>query len=141
MIIIELSKLKAAMEKPVPEMTQLEKWSIFLGYAQSSEHRDLINEIIESKKEIAMAAELLMSVSRNADERARLMSRKKFETDMTSNMLTAEARGEARGEAEGEARGRAEERFVVAKNMKAKGMDVNTIIELTGLPVDEVLKL
>jgi hypothetical protein len=33
-----------------------------------------------------MAAELLMSVSRNADERARLMSRKKFETDMTSNI-------------------------------------------------------
>jgi predicted transposase/invertase (TIGR01784 family) len=129
MIIIELSKLKTAMDKPVPEMTLLEKWSIFLGYAQSSEHRDLINEIIESKKEIAMAAELLMSVSRDADERARMMSRKKFETDMTSNMLTAEARGEAN-----KAR-------IVAKKMKDKGMDVNTIIELTGLPVDDVLKL
>jgi predicted transposase/invertase (TIGR01784 family) len=58
-----------------------------------------------------------------------------------SIVIQAQRDGEAIGEARGEARGRAEERFVVAKNMKAKGMDVNTISELTGLPVEEVLNL
>jgi predicted transposase/invertase (TIGR01784 family) len=83
-----------------------------------------------------MAAELLMNISKDAEERARFMSRRKFETDLTSNILTAEARGEMRGEA----RGRVGERLAVAAKMKSKGIDINTIIEVTGLSVDEVLK-
>jgi predicted transposase/invertase (TIGR01784 family) len=68
------------------------------------------------------------------------------------NMLTAEWKledavkvsreeGEAIGEARGEVRGEANKARIVAKKMKDKGMDLNTIIELTGLPVDDVLKL
>jgi hypothetical protein len=38
-----------------------------------------------------------MDISKDQEERARFMSRRKFETDLTSNLLTAEARGEARG--------------------------------------------
>jgi hypothetical protein len=75
-----------------------------------------------------MAAELLMNISKDAEERARFMSRRKFETDLTSNILTAEARGEMRS------------RLAVAAKMKSKGIDINTIIEVTGLSVDEVLK-
>jgi hypothetical protein len=52
-----------------------------------------------------------------------------------------EAIGRAEGEARGEARGEANKARIVAQKMKDKGMDLNTIIELTGLPVDDVLKL
>jgi len=43
--------------------------------------------------------------------------------------------------AEGIERGMEKERRKVATAMKAKGMDVNTIAEITGLTVDEILHL
>jgi predicted transposase/invertase (TIGR01784 family) len=52
-----------------------------------------------------------------------------------------EAIGEARGRAEGRTEGEANNARKVAKNMKAEGMDVEIIARLTGLMVDEVLKL
>jgi len=127
MVIIELSKLDGILKKPVEEMTPLEKWSIFFRYVPDVRHRELINRIIETKEEVGMAAELLMGISKDQEERARFMSRKKFETDLTSNIMTAETRGEIRG------------LLAVAARMKAKGIDINTIIEVTGLSVTEVL--
>jgi len=52
-----------------------------------------------------------------------------------------EMEGEARGEARGRTMGRAESMAIVAARLKAKGADINTIIELTDLSVDEILKL
>ena len=53
----------------------------------------------------------------------------------------AEGEGKAEGLAEGEAKGKAEERVLIAKAMIAKGMDVNTISEITGLSHEEVKSL
>ncbi|MDR2579252.1 MAG: Rpn family recombination-promoting nuclease/putative transposase [Chitinispirillales bacterium] len=50
-------------------------------------------------------------------------------------------KGEAKGLKKGEARGRAEEKIEIAKAMKAKGMDANTISEMTGLPAADVFLL
>jgi predicted transposase/invertase (TIGR01784 family) len=49
--------------------------------------------------------------------------------------------GEAKGKAEGRQEGRQEEKIEIAKSLKTKGIDVNTISETTKLSVDEVLKL
>ena len=46
-----------------------------------------------------MATSVLREISKDEHERARLRSRKKYEMEITSNLLTAEARGEKRGEA------------------------------------------
>jgi hypothetical protein len=46
-------------------------------------------------KEVGMASELLMEISQDEAERARIRSRKKFEMDRTSDILTAEERGRA----------------------------------------------
>ena len=45
-----------------------------------------------------MAATLLREISQDEHERARYLSRMKFETDQYSNLHTAEARGEMKGE-------------------------------------------
>jgi len=55
-----------------------------------------------------MAATLLREISKDEHERARLRSRRMYETDMISDLLTAEEKGEIRGRAEGEAKGKAE---------------------------------
>jgi len=98
MIIVELSKLNEILEKPVGELTAFEMWSLFLKYASDTVHREKINDIINMKEEIGMATALLREISRDERERAIFRSRRMFETDMASDLLTAEERGKITGE-------------------------------------------
>ena len=67
------------------------------------------------------------------------------ERDYQNIIDTAAEDGRAEGFAEGEAKGRsegkAEERVMIAKAMIAKGMDLNTISEITGLSCEEIASL
>jgi predicted transposase/invertase (TIGR01784 family) len=103
MVIIELSKLNEALKKPVEELTSFEKWLLFFRFAPDISRRNLINDIISNKEEISMAAALLKEISKDERERAILRSRRMAETDLISNLLTAEARGEMKGRVEGKA--------------------------------------
>jgi len=105
MIIIELSKINEMLNKPVDEMSSFEKWSLFLRFAQEPMHRNQINDIIKTKEEIGMAAALLREISQDEHERARLRSRRMYETDMISDRLTSEEIGEIRGIAKGRVEG------------------------------------
>ena len=49
--------------------------------------------------------------------------------------------GEAKGIAKGEARGSHHKSLEIARKMLAKGMDENTIMEITGLTQEEIRKL
>jgi predicted transposase/invertase (TIGR01784 family) len=76
-----------------------------------------------------MAATLLMEISQDEHERARLRSRRMYETDRYSDIATAEARG------------RLGEKKEIAKNLLAQGLDVNAIAKATDLTVDDILRL
>jgi predicted transposase YdaD len=71
-----------------------------------------MNEIIEYEDGIAMASEVLITISRDEVERARLLSEYKYEVDMQSHIVNAkregEQIGERRGRMEGEQRKAAE---------------------------------
>ena len=54
-----------------------------------------------------MAAALLREISQDEHERARARSRRMYEMDMISDILTAEEKGEIRGIAIGETKGEA----------------------------------
>ena len=98
MVIVELNKLDVLLKKPVKKLTTFEKWTLFFRFAQDPVHRGKINDIIKEKEEIDMAATLLREISQDEHERARYLSRMKFETDQYSNLHTAEKRGEMKGE-------------------------------------------
>ncbi|GBU20448.1 hypothetical protein R80B4_00326 [Fibrobacteres bacterium R8-0-B4] len=91
--VIEMSKLGYARNKRVEDLTPIEMWGLFFGYAQDPDYREIINRIIKTKEEIGMATELLMNISQNEAERARFRSRKKFEMDWISDMQTEKKRG------------------------------------------------
>ena len=55
-----------------------------------------------------MAAALLREISKDEHERARLRSRRMYETDLTSDLLASERKGKILGRAEGLAEGKAE---------------------------------
>jgi predicted transposase/invertase (TIGR01784 family) len=132
-IYVELSKLGEIMRKPVDDMTDLEKWSLFLQYANVPEYRETVNKVIDSKEALQMAGSLLMSVSKDEREQAVYRSRRMYETDMQSNIATAEDRGRQEG--------LQEKAFDMAQKMIAGGEPVEKITEYTGLTREEVENL
>jgi len=134
LVFVELSKLAGILDKPVSEMTVLDKWSLFLQYAPDQKHREKVNEVIESEEVLQMAGNLLMSISQDERERAIFRSRRKFQTDLQSDLATAEDRGRSIGRAEGRLEGKIE----IARNALQMNMAIDDIVKLTGLTCEEV---
>ena len=135
---VELSKVKEVLEKPVEAMTDLEKWAVFLRYAESPDCRGAVNRVIESGEALNVAGELLMSISRDERERAIYRSRRMYQTDQESNRITVRREGIAEGRAIGRAEGHAEERFFIVKNMIADGEPIEKITRHTGATRAEI---
>jgi predicted transposase/invertase (TIGR01784 family) len=100
-------------------------------------HRVLINDIIKEKEEISMAATLLREISKDEHERARLRSRRMYETDLISDLLTAEEKGEIRGIAKGQEKKAVE----IARKMKIAGRPLKEIKEFTDLSFETIESL
>ena len=96
-IFVELDKLEEILKKPIPAMTDLEKWAIFFRYANIPECRDIVNDVIESKEALKVASERLMSISQDERERAIFRSRRMYQSDLESNLATAEDNGINKG--------------------------------------------
>jgi predicted transposase/invertase (TIGR01784 family) len=71
----------------------------------------------------------MMSVSQSERERAIFRSRRMYQSDLDSNLKTAEDRGDARGVAR------------VARNLKTLNIPINEIVEATGLSAAEIERL
>ena len=97
-------------------------WSVFFKFAPDIKRRDLVNKVIAERKEIAMAGELLLSISKDEHERAHYRSRRMYETDMASNELSIKF-NEARR---------------IARNLKNIGVHHSIISDATGLNLTDV---
>ena len=149
-IFVELSKLRKILKKPVADMTDLEKWAVFLRYAGNPRYRKIVNEVIATKEALQMAGKLLMSISKDERERAMYRSRRMYETDYLSNITTAEDRGRRKGMREGERKGRREgerkgrregeywTRVEVAKKLLKRNRPIDEIMEDSGLSRKEI---
>ena len=80
-----------------------------------------------------MAGTILMSVSQDERERAVFRSRRMYQTDLQSNLATAEDRGRRIGKEEG-----AKE---IALNLLHLGISLDYIEKATGLSVDDIKNL
>ena len=128
-ITLELSKLKWLRGKPVKEMTTVERWASFLLYTADKSKRELVNEILASEEGVAMAGSVLLTISKDEVERARLESEYKYAADLQSRMIGAKQEGERIGRRE------------VAKRLKSLGLTPEQIANASGLPVEEVKEL
>jgi predicted transposase/invertase (TIGR01784 family) len=100
-ITVELSKLGLVVEKPAPEMSLQEQWAVYFRYLHDKGRRNKINEIMEHEEGIAMASEVLMTISKDEEERFRLMSEYKYQLDMQSKLTHAMQKGRQKGRQEG----------------------------------------
>jgi hypothetical protein len=92
-ITIELSKVEKLVEKPTGEMSVQELWAIYFKYLTDKGKRRKINEIMGREEGIAMASEVLSSISKDEVERARLMSEYKYQLDTQSKLVHAKRQG------------------------------------------------
>ena len=141
MAFVELGKARDFAKKPVNELTPLEMWTIFFGYANRPEYGKVMEAIFRKKKGVGMAGTLLKSISKDERERAHFRSRRMFQTDMEHNLIAAEQRGRERGITMGEKRGeerREAERKETVMAFKSKGVPVDAIVEVMKLTPDEI---
>ena len=104
-------------------------------YAGEPTYRETVNKVIASKEELQKAGELLMSISQDERERAVFRSRRMYQTDLQSDLATAEDRGERRGRAEGLAEGRAEGFLASIRSLMANtGWPLEKAMEILGVP-------
>ena len=153
-IYVELSKLQEIMDKSVEHMTDLEKWAVFFQYASEPNQRETVNRVIDSKEVLQMAGTLLMGISKDERERAVFRSRRMYQTDLQSDLATAEDRGREAGRVEGRVEGRAEGRaegrvegqaegwakrnLEIARQALQMKMPMADIAALTGLTCKEI---
>ncbi|MCL2130238.1 MAG: Rpn family recombination-promoting nuclease/putative transposase [Treponema sp.] len=104
-ITMELSKLDKVVKKPVSAMSARDSWAVYFQYLTDREKRMKINEILEQEEGIAMASEVLINISKDEIERARLTSELKYELDTKSQLIYAEQKGYIKGEQKGEQKG------------------------------------
>jgi predicted transposase/invertase (TIGR01784 family) len=133
-ITLELSKLDKVVEKPVENMNVQEHWAIYFRYLTDKDKRHKINEILEHEEGIAMASEVLLSISKDEVERARLMSEYKYQLDTQSKLVHAERVGRQEGRAEG----REEKQEEIIRNALIKGFPFEVIHDITGLDIETI---
>ena len=139
-LFVELSKLAGILKKPVELMTDMERISVFLRYAGNPDYREVVNRVIESKEGLAVAGEVLLSISNDEREKAIFRNRRIALADLESNRATAELNMRNARE-KGLAEGRMEGLLTVAKNLLRSGDSVDKVVFATGLTHTEVENL
>jgi predicted transposase/invertase (TIGR01784 family) len=124
-ITVELGKAESLVEKPVSEMTAAEQWAVYFRYLTDRSKRRKINEMIANEEGIAMASEVLITISKDERERAQLMSEWKYEVDTQSRLVEAKREGIRE----------------VAQNLKKLGAPIEQIAQATGLSAGDIAKL
>jgi predicted transposase/invertase (TIGR01784 family) len=125
-ITLELSKLGKVVKKPIKDMNASELWGVYFQYLLNKKKRDIINEIIKQEEGIAMASQVLMTISKDEVERARLISEEKYVLDTQSKLTYAKREGERKG------------RMNIARNALAEGLPVDVIQKITGLDMETI---
>jgi hypothetical protein len=136
-ITLELSKLDKVLEKPIGGMTAPEHWAVFFRYLTDKGKRKTINEILEQEEGIAMASEVLMTISKDEIERHRLMDEYMGQLDAQSKIGYAKREAWKKGREEGHE----EERQEIARNLKAMGIPIWQIAQGTALTEARIKEL
>jgi len=121
---------------------------IYYGLTNKRKRRK-INEILEAEEGIAMASEVLMTISKDEIERARLLSELKYELDNQSMRVEAKREGIREGREEGIQEGRQEgirEGIIegqkqIARNALAEGVSIEFVSKIIGLTAEEIERL
>ena len=141
-ITVELPKFK----KGVSNLTTTQDFMLYL-IQNSGDMKEIPKEFVG--KGFDTLLETCKFANMTEEEQMTYVRRMKVEWDRENQLNYAESRGEARGEsrgraqglAQGLAQGREQERLKNARAMKARGMEVSVIADITGLTPEQIVNL
>jgi len=107
-------------------MTREEQWSVFFAFGGETKYSDLIDRLTKERSEIKMSNELLQTISRDENERAKFRSRRMFQMDLDHNLIASRDEGRLEG------------RLEIAKRLLGRNTPIEEIIEIAGLPREAV---
>ena len=129
-IFFDLIKIHRLLGKPVEELSKLEKWGLFLSYADDERQGEYIDEITRSEEGIMQAKSSLLTVSQDEINWATQNSIFIAREDQSAILYNAEQRG-ARQNA-----------IANAKNLlKETSLPIEQIARCCSLPLEQVLAL
>jgi predicted transposase/invertase (TIGR01784 family) len=152
-LVVELEKVESLLSKPVEELNAVERWAVFFRYAAAPEWRGVINKLMSKEEGIAMAGEMLLTVTREEIEQAQQDTALKIELDWNSYMAEAREEGETEGLAKGLAKGQVkgetigwqkrdekarQEKLEAAWKMKEDGFSPEQIQKYTALSPEDI---
>lgn len=133
--IIELGKAKEEYAKN--KTSQKAQWMMFINNPNEME----VQEIMKENKEIEEAVVEIREMSEDEKLERIAFLRQKAIMDEKAIYAAGLDKGEMRGKEAGIKEGEKKKQLEVAKKMKTKNMDINTIIEITELTKEEIEKL
>ncbi len=130
--LIDIDKVDDS--KAVSDMTPLERVLVYFRYANDPDNEELLEQLIGSGDEAIVLAENLFK-RRVADSWA--CKKMKLLNKYREDLADAREEGFEQGRTEGVAEGKLE----IAGAMKNEGIDVNTIVRVSGLSAEVIEKL
>ena len=121
--IIEIPKAERILKKD--KYNRIAQWLMFLD----NPNTERVEEIMKENEEVKKANSVLHIMSEDEELQRLAELREKWDLDERSAIQNAKDDG------------REEERLKIAKKMKDKGIDLDTIIEMTDLTEEEIKKL
>ena len=133
---LELAKLEEVARKAVDDMSNAERWAVFIECLTDRSMRATINEIDGREEGIAMAGGMLLNISRSEIERVRLESEFKGQIDrqiMEGKLEKAERERERSGKRKGVEQ--------TAPNALAEGASIEFVQKITGFDIQTIKAL
>ena len=127
MKIVTLEMPKVDETKSVSEMTDKEKWLIYVKYNGYDEYREKISEIVKESEAIEMAEKVFDEVKSDDQVRTALLSRQRFQYDIKAQINDSYDKGVL------------ETNRVIVRNCHKLGIPIKIIAEATGLTENEVI--
>ena len=152
-VTVELKKLEEIREKAFEYLDAREVWGLFMMYYREDKKTGIIQRIITMDEGIAAANQVMSGFTETELEALAAISRDKFEFDAreelhemkmaarAEGLAEGRAEGRAEGHAEGLAEGRVEAMKDIARKLKAIGIPMDQISEVSGLPPKTVERI
>ena len=148
-IFIDLLVIKKLIGKPVKELTALQKWGLYLSYADDERYTDYIKQLTSSEEGIMEADLIIGKMSEDDANWFRQNSIDIARRDRNTIIHNAEKRGLEKGlkkgmqqgMQQGMQKGLQQALQQTAENMLKKHYSISEITELTGLSLEEVKKI
>ena len=119
--MLEVARKLLRRNRPIEEIVE--------GTGLTHEEVNNLLNALHIKRALKMAGNLSMSASKDEHERAIFRSRRKCQSDLESNLATAEDRGEQR------------KAITIARNLLEMNLPLDQIATATGLTIEEVNSL